>query len=184
MPSSSSSSSTDSPSLPASGILVKRKDANHLDAPAKKVEIDDVPIEIEPRQAVSFRKSPSENWVKNGIFQEIFSPVNTPEFGRAMYKYAKKMGKHSNHKEIPESKSDGNIPNSDNLVSFSIVLGAKYGKFRRFRWEVACQAAKANQTSANRTGSNVARDSALRTSTNSKTTPAIWFRTVSNQPLH
>ncbi|KAF7264931.1 hypothetical protein GWI33_021910 [Rhynchophorus ferrugineus] len=64
--------------------------------------------------------------------QETPSPSRTPEFGRAMYKYAKKLGKHNcNHtfKEIPESKSDGDllanemmtvcIPNSKSQPNFT-----------------------------------------------------------------
>ena len=41
-----------------------------------------------------------------------------PDFGKAMYKYAKKLGKHNynNHRDIPESKSDSNIKNK-NMVS-------------------------------------------------------------------
>uniref|UniRef100_A0AAR5PZ29 guanylate cyclase n=3 Tax=Dendroctonus ponderosae TaxID=77166 RepID=A0AAR5PZ29_DENPD len=120
MPSSSSSSSTDSPSLPTSGILVKRKEPNHLDAPTKKVEIVDVPIEIEPRQA------------------EICSPVHTPEFGRAMYKYAKNLGKHSNHKEIPESKSDGDITNSDNLMRSCLSSSKSQPNFSKSHRQQCC----------------------------------------------
>lgn len=54
---SSSNSSLDSPAGPTSGILVKRKEINHAgcsmeDNPLKKVEIDDVPVEIEPQEHV------------------------------------------------------------------------------------------------------------------------------------
>lgn len=54
MPSSSNSSLIDSPAGPTSGILVKRKEINHAgcsmeENPLKKVEIDDVPVEIEPQ---------------------------------------------------------------------------------------------------------------------------------------
>ncbi|XP_030763662.1 soluble guanylate cyclase 88E [Sitophilus oryzae] len=48
----------------------------------------------------------------NSRTNEVSSPTKTPEFGRAMYKYAKNLGKHSwnhNHKDMSESKSDGNI---------------------------------------------------------------------------
>ncbi|XP_066252890.1 soluble guanylate cyclase 88E [Euwallacea similis] len=105
IPLSSSNSSIDSPTpTHTSGILVKHKEINHVsnskeETPIKKVEIDDVPIEIEPQK-------------NSGC-----SPLDTPEFGRAMYKYAKKLGKHNKDKEIPESKSDSDIKKSDNLVT-------------------------------------------------------------------
>ncbi|CAG9761982.1 unnamed protein product [Ceutorhynchus assimilis] len=92
---SSSNSSISSPLTP--GILVKRRDSCNPDTPVKKVEIDDVPIQIEPQSS---------------------SPSKTPEFGRAMYKYAKKLGKQNNHshKDIPESKSEGDIKRGDSLA--------------------------------------------------------------------
>lgn len=54
---SSSTSSLDSPAGPTSGILVKRKEINHAgcsmdENPLKKVEIDDVPVQIEPQEHV------------------------------------------------------------------------------------------------------------------------------------
>ncbi|KAL1506677.1 hypothetical protein ABEB36_005999 [Hypothenemus hampei] len=59
VPSSGSNSSVASSSPPPSGILVKKKEMNHVsgptsETPLKKVEIDDVPIEIEPKPNVSF----------------------------------------------------------------------------------------------------------------------------------
>ncbi|KAL1506676.1 hypothetical protein ABEB36_005999 [Hypothenemus hampei] len=101
VPSSGSNSSVASSSPPPSGILVKKKEMNHVsgptsETPLKKVEIDDVPIEIEPKP------------------NNTDTPANTPEFGRAMYKYAKKLGKPNNHqrKDLPESKSDSAIKTS------------------------------------------------------------------------
>lgn len=54
--------------------------------------------------------------------------MDTPEFGRAMYKYAKRLGKHNHQSqkgkssEIPESKSDSDIKKTDNLVGCSGCL--------------------------------------------------------------
>ncbi|XP_050308159.1 soluble guanylate cyclase 88E isoform X2 [Anthonomus grandis grandis] len=101
----SSTSSINSPALTTpSSILVKRRDSGHTsDATAvKKVEIDDVPTQIEPQE--------------NNIHSH--SPPETPEFGRAMYKYAKKLNK---HKEIPESRSEGDIKKKEFLTRSSLI---------------------------------------------------------------
>lgn len=47
--------------------------------------------------------------------------MDTPEFGRAMYKYAKRLGKHNQSQkgkssQLPESKSDSDIKKTDNLM--------------------------------------------------------------------